>query len=67
MGNIAAHWKTFKQKFEIYMIASGNYAKIDTIKIALLPNIMGQEGKYAKMIQAFEEHTTLMKNEAYER
>ncbi|KAJ8898145.1 hypothetical protein PR048_003505 [Dryococelus australis] len=82
MGNIAAHWKSFKKNYEIYMIASGNEAKTDYDKIALLLNIMGHEGvelyktldltsedrqKYAKVIQTFEDHTIPKKNEAYER
>ncbi|KAJ8898211.1 hypothetical protein PR048_003571 [Dryococelus australis] len=68
--NVEAHCKTFKQNLEIYMIASGNNAKTDTVKIALLLNIVGQDKdrqKYAKVIQAFEEHTTPKKNEVYER
>ncbi|XP_063219170.1 uncharacterized protein LOC134529224 isoform X1 [Bacillus rossius redtenbacheri] len=81
-GNVAAHWKTFKQNFEIYIIASGNDNKPDNIKIALLLNIIGQEGvdlyntfnlnneektKYDKVIQTFEQHTTPKKNEAFDR
>ncbi|KAJ8886684.1 hypothetical protein PR048_012896 [Dryococelus australis] len=76
-GNIAALWKTFKQNFEIYMTASGNYTNTDNIKIAMLLNIMGQEGaelynildltsddrqKYEEVIQALEEDTTPNKN-----
>ncbi|KAJ8870541.1 hypothetical protein PR048_029564 [Dryococelus australis] len=30
-GNIAAHWKSCKQNFEIYMIANGNNAKTDKL------------------------------------
>lgn len=43
-GNVAQNWKKFKQQFEIYLVATGKNEKSDEIKIALLLNIIGEEG-----------------------
>ena len=41
--NIAANWKFFQQKFEIYLKASGNDIKPDEVKVAMLLNCVGDE------------------------
>lgn len=43
-GNVANNWKLWKQKFEIYILASGKSDKTEAIKIATLLHMLGDEG-----------------------
>ena len=44
-GNIANNWKTFKQQFEIYMLATEKSTKkAAEIKIAIFLNLIGEDG-----------------------
>lgn len=43
-GNLSANWRMFYQNFEIFLIASNNNEKDDSVKVALLLNVIGQEG-----------------------
>nr|CAI5844998.1 unnamed protein product [Callosobruchus analis] len=81
-GNTAASWKLWKQKFNLYLLASGKSNKADDIKIALLLNFLGDEGlmiyntfEYASdedrtllqtVIQKFDEYCDPIKNEVFE-
>ena len=42
-GNLSDNWRRWKQRFELYMIASGNQSKPDETKSAILLHIVGQE------------------------
>lgn len=81
-GNVAENFRKFKQSFEIYLIASGKVKKEDKVKIALLLNLMGEEGlevyntlklneedkyDFDKVITEFEKYMTPRKNVVYER
>ena len=43
-GNLAANWKSFSQSFDIYLKATDLVSKDDNRKIAILLNVIGQEG-----------------------
>ena len=42
-GNVAENWKCWKQKFDIFLTAKEATEKADSIKIAMLPNTIGEE------------------------
>jgi len=42
-GNMNANWRTFKQQFELYVVAIGQAAAVDERKIALLLTIAGAD------------------------
>lgn len=42
-GNISEKWRLWKQKFELYLLASGKCGKTDEVKIAILLNLLGDE------------------------
>ena len=42
-GNIASNWRLWKQKFELFMLASGKSNKTDEVKVAILLNFLGDE------------------------
>ncbi|XP_063233061.1 uncharacterized protein K02A2.6-like [Bacillus rossius redtenbacheri] len=44
-GDLANNWKRWKQKFLIYMKATGGDGKDDGIKIATLLHVLGEEGQ----------------------
>nr|CAI5841731.1 unnamed protein product [Callosobruchus analis] len=43
-GDIANNWKLWKQKFNLYLLATGKTNKPDDVKIAILLNLLGDEG-----------------------
>ncbi|KAJ8929190.1 hypothetical protein NQ314_018139, partial [Rhamnusium bicolor] len=43
-GDIANNWKLWKQKFNLYLVASDRANKTDDNKIAILLNFLGDEG-----------------------
>lgn len=43
-GNISESWHKFNQSFEIFMKASGSTRKSDEVKVAILLNIVGEDG-----------------------
>ena len=43
-GNVAENFRRFKQSFEIYLLASDKDSKEEKVKVALLLNLMGEEG-----------------------
>ncbi|KAK5642690.1 hypothetical protein RI129_008857 [Pyrocoelia pectoralis] len=81
-GNLSENFKRFKQRFEIYLLATGASEKEDKVKVAMLLNIIGEEGleiynnfklgkedkqKYDKVISEFETYMNPRKNIIYER
>ena len=42
-GNTSENWRRFKQKYDIYLTASGSEKKEDTVKIAILLNFAGED------------------------
>ncbi len=42
-GNVAETWRRWKQRFELYLIASGNETKGEDIKSAILLHAVGEE------------------------
>ena len=42
-GNVVENWKKFKQRFEIYRIASGTGDRDSKLQVSLLPHGMGEE------------------------
>jgi len=80
-GNISKNWRKFKQSFEIFLKASSNTNKTDEVKVAILLNIVGEDGvelyntfnlqetegnNLAKVLQGFEEYCIPKKNVVYE-
>lgn len=80
-GNISENWRKFKQSFEIFLKASGSATKPDEVKVAILLNIVGEEGvelyntfnlqdvdknNFTKVLQCFEEYCVPKKNIVYE-
>ncbi|XP_035234278.1 uncharacterized protein LOC118206119 [Stegodyphus dumicola] len=81
-GNVAENWRRFKQRFQIYMKASGNASKDSDVKVALFLNAAGEEavevfntlnlstgdqGNYEKVLERFEAFTTPRTNVVVER
>ncbi|XP_045764874.1 uncharacterized protein LOC123867071 [Maniola jurtina] len=82
-GPMAENWRLFRQKFEIYLIASDNEGKSPRVKTALLLNAIGERcikiyntfvfekaehgNDINKVTQKFEDHFNPEKNETYER
>jgi len=81
-GNIQENWKKFKQAFNIYMTATGKNEKSDEVRIAMLLNIIGDEGveifnnftleeaerkKYEVVLKEFDKYLIPRRNEIYER
>lgn len=81
-GNLEKNWEKFKQQFEIYIKASGKEKKDSDVKVAILLNIIGEEGieifnnfkltdtekkDYTKVVGEFEEYLKPKYNEVYER
>ena len=42
-GNVADNWRKWKQRFEIYLTASGNDTKGEDVKSAILLHAVGEE------------------------
>lgn len=81
-GNMAENWRFFKQKFNIFLLASGNEGKESNIKTALLLSCIGDRAlklyntfelektckdDIAKVLKKFDEHFLPEKNITYER
>ena len=81
-GNISESWKSFDQRFSLYMQAVGADDKSDKQKIAIFLTVAGQEAlevyntltftgtdkeKYDKVITKFKDYCTPQQNETYER
>lgn len=81
-NNVANSWKFWKQKFELFLIASGKSNKEDKIKIAVLLNTLGDQGiqiyntfeyeneedekKYSIVLEKFDVYCSPLKNLVYE-
>ncbi len=81
-GNIADNWKKFKQRFQIYLEASGASEKEDKTKACLFLHVIGEDAldvynnfdftagdelKLDKILQKFDDYCTPKKNTTYER
>ena len=82
-GNIAENWRRWKQRFEIYMVASGKNSKSDEVKAATFLHIAGPEAleifntlsfynagddkKLDKLVEKFEAYCIPRKNVTWER
>ena len=81
-GNTSENWRRFKQKFDIYITASGSEKKGDEVKIAILLNFAGEdaievfntfqfaegdEKKLDKVLEQFERYCNPRKNVVFER
>ena len=42
-GNLSENWRKFKQRFEIYSIASGLNEKAEEIQVASLLHLVGED------------------------
>uniref|UniRef100_A0A8D8LDG3 Uncharacterized protein n=1 Tax=Cacopsylla melanoneura TaxID=428564 RepID=A0A8D8LDG3_9HEMI len=73
-------WRKFRQEFEIFVIASGNNDKEDTVKIALLLNVGGEflistynelklssKKSFQKVLDALASHFSPQTNVVFER
>ncbi|KAJ8972329.1 hypothetical protein NQ317_005911 [Molorchus minor] len=81
-GNISNNWRLWKQKYELYLLASGKSSKGDDVKIAMLLNLLGDEGiqiyntfeyeegedkkKLAVVLNKFGQYCNPLKNLVYE-
>ena len=80
-GNISENWCKFKQNFEIFLKASGSTTKPDEVKVAILLNIVGENGvelyntfnlqeadrnKLDRVLQCFKEYCVPKKSIVYE-
>lgn len=43
-GNVANNWRLWRQKFDLYLLASGKTNKSEEVKVAILLNLLGDEG-----------------------
>lgn len=82
-GNVAENWTKWYQKFNNFLIATEKSTKNDTTKIAILLNLLGDEGvsvfntfrfaddaeakKFDIVIAKFKEHCVPRKNVVFER
>ena len=82
-GNIAENWRRWKQRFELYMVASGKDSKSDEVKAATFLHLAGPEAlevfntlsfdsagdekKLDKVIEKFEAYCIPRKNVTWER
>ena len=81
-GNTYENWRRFKQQYDIYLTDSGSEKKDDSIKIAILLNIAGEdaievfntfqfpegdEKKLDKVLEQFERYCNPRKNVVFER
>ena len=82
-GNVSENWRRWKQKFEVYMKASGAAGKPEDVKVAILLHCIGDEGlevyntfQYAEdenkdllsvNMTKFERYCTPRKNTLFER
>ncbi|XP_064637879.1 uncharacterized protein LOC135494059 [Lineus longissimus] len=81
-GNVDHNWRSFKQRFEMYLLAEDGAGFSDQRKIAVLLTVAGQpamdlfntfelsdadRAKYDKVIEQFVKYCSPKKNETYER
>ena len=81
-GNVAAEWAVFKQKLEIFMLASGNQDAPESKKVSLLLTCLGDKGldiynsfnlgadeafKWDTVMNRFETYCNPRKNVSFER
>lgn len=82
-GNVAENWRIWRQKFENYMLATERDMKPDKTKIAILLNLLGDEGaaiyntfeyaegksaeKFDDVIKNFTEYCVPRRNVVFER
>lgn len=80
-GNVAENWRTWKQRFDNYLLATESDKKSDAVKIALLLTCMGPEAldrynhfdytegedktKYKTVLQKFDIHFQGMKRTVF--
>jgi hypothetical protein len=82
-GNVAENWRRFKQRYELYRLASGANIRGENVQVPLLLHVMGEEAlevynsftwtsdgdknKYDLVIAKFEDYCTPKKNVVLER
>lgn len=81
-GNLVKNWKLFRQQLEIYLVATGKNQLEDKVKVAILLNVIGEEGleifnnfklneeqknNFEVVINEFEKYLTPVISEVYER
>ena len=82
-GNLAENWRRWKQRFQLYMVASGKDTKSDDVKSAIFLHVAGQDAlevfntftwdsdgddkKLEKVIEKFEIYCMPRKNVTWER
>ena len=82
-GNVTENWRRFKQKFEIYLVASGHEKKTKKEKTCILLNLAGEQAieiyntfAYVEeeseedvdvVLKKFEEYCNPKRNVTYER
>lgn len=81
-GNVAENWKKFKQRFDVYMTATGASEKGDKQKACIFLHVVGEEAvqvyntfvfddgdeyKLKKILEKFEAYCTPKRNTTYER
>jgi hypothetical protein len=82
-GNLKENWKRWRQRFELYLKASGAVSKDEEIKVAILLHCVGEEAlkvfntfvfandddskKLDPVIQAFENYCSPRKNALFDR
>lgn len=80
--DVARNWKLWKQKFNLYLLASDKSEKKDEVKIAILLNLLGDEGlqiyntfeyseeedhtKLVIVLKKFDDYCNPVKNLVYE-
>lgn len=82
-GNVAENWKKFVQKFEYFLEATDKTEKTGKVKVAILLNLIGDEGLEVyntfrfeeeadrqdinKVLEQFSKHCAPLKNIVFER
>lgn len=81
-GNLSENYRKFKQAFDNYLIATEKDKKTSKVKVAILLNLIGEEGvevynnftltnedklNYEKVIEEFNKYVLPKKNILYER
>ena len=82
-GNVAENWKRFKQRYELYRVASGASKREASLQVPLLLHVMGEDAlevfnsftweretdskDYEKVIKKFQDYFTPKKNVVLER
>lgn len=83
IGNVKEKWKKWRQELENYLLATEKDERADKIKIAILLNLLGNEGmqifntltfeppeskdKFSDVLKKFEEYCSPRQNVVYER